>query len=188
MLRQLILIACVLLGASLAAAPSAAQMGSLFGGTAPQSDSSTSDIDIILERAAEHGLGVIVINTDGTVLNAPTAASESPEAGQQGGGFGLMQVQANANTFREALIARVTALPDALMEVAELLRSKSPDGTIFAFMEVLIYSLGLFAVGMVAERQVFGKRIARRFIVSRILEAPQGYSEKMPFLAVRFFG
>lgn len=177
-----------MLSVLLLASAAHAQKGSLFAPSTTSTSSTTEDIDTLLERAAEQGLGVIVIDTDGTVLSPVPARTESISDGAPAGGTGLMQAQEGANAFRDALIQRLAGLPQALEDVAILLREKSPNGTIFAFAEVLIYSLGLFGIGMLAERHIYGKRVARGFITSRIRENPQGYSEKMPFLAIRFFG
>jgi small-conductance mechanosensitive channel len=180
---------CLVLAVSvLIAAPVAAQTGSLFPLQSTQSEANTPDIGAILERAAEQGLGVIVINADGTLQSLSEANAASPAPGSGSSSMSLMQAQEDANAFRAALVERLAGLPQALEEVVALLREKSPDGTVFAFVEVLIYSLALFAVGMVAERQIYGKRIARGFITARIRENPQGYAEKMPFLTVRFLG
>lgn len=167
--------------------PAQAQMGSLFGSSLSQ-DSNGSDIDAILESASQHGVGVIVINSDGTVLSPPAATGATSTAPNVAPGTSLMRAQEEADAFRDVLVERLSGLPQALNEVAALLRSKSPNGTIFAFAEVLIYSLGLFGLGMLAERYIYGRYIAHGFIVSRVRENPQGYSEKMPFLAIRFVG
>lgn len=170
------------------AAPLAAQVGSLFPSTGTTAAQDTPDFDALLERAARQGVGVIVIDTNGTVLSPAPAASAQSSNASTASGMGLMAAQEDVNAFREVLIERLIALPLALEEVAALLREKSPNGTIFAFAEVLIYSLMLFGVGMLAERYIYGPHIAKRFIVPRIRENPQGYAEKMPFLAVRFVG
>ncbi|MEX0370514.1 MAG: mechanosensitive ion channel family protein, partial [Tateyamaria sp.] len=84
-------------------------------------------------------------------------------------------------------IDRLLNLPVAFNEVVYILRATSPDGTLFAYVKALLISLGLFAVGMVFESQVFGKRMVKSFVVARIQAAPEGYAEKMPFLVFRFF-
>jgi len=55
-----------------------------------------------------------------------------------------------------------------------------------AYVEVLAWTLALFLVGLLVEKQIFGKRIAKRFVVGRIKPNPKGYREKMPFLVFRF--
>ncbi len=168
--------------------PAAAQSGSLFPLQPASNETSAPDIGAVLERALQQGLGVIVINSDGTVRSLGEANRSNPAATSDSESMSLMQAQEDANAFRDALVERFAGLPQALEEVVALLRAKSPDGTVFAFVEVLVYSLALFGLGMIAERQIFGKRIARGFITARIRENPKGYAEKMPFLTVRFIG
>lgn len=165
--------------------PASAQVGSLFSG-ASASDSS-ADISEVIEQAASQGVSVIVIDPDGNLLSPLPAAPQEDHSGPDYAS-GLMQVQENANAFRETLFERFATLPQALEDVATLLRSKSPDGTLFAYARVLLLSLLLFGVGMLVEHFVYGKYVARNFIAARIRSTPQGYTEKMPFLAMRFIG
>ena len=161
-----------------------AQALGLLGGA---SSSDTPDVAEIIEQATESGVGVIVIDTEGNVLSPTSTTSRAPpaEAAEAGG---LMSMQEKVNSFRNALLDRFADLPAAVNEVIYILRASSPDGTIFAYFEVLLISLGLFAIGMVAERFIYGRRIAIHFIVPRIRENPVGYAEKMPFLFLRFIG
>lgn len=158
------------------------------GGDGP----STADIGEIIERARDSGVGVIVIDSAGNLVapapQPPAPVAETEVAEEAAVGSGLLGRQEQANAFRNALFQRLSELPAAFNEVLYVLRASSPDGTIFAFVKVLLISLVLFSIGMVAERQIYGKRIARHFIVPRIRENPQGYSEKMPFLVIRFIG
>ena len=160
-------------------------LGSLFTGPAEQPGE--TDLSRILSEAARDGARVVVVDAQGAVIGATPpdvigdAVPVSPEASR------LMIAQENATLLREALVVRLTQLPVAINEVLYILRAASPDGTIMLFVKVLGMSLLLFAVGAVVERQIFGKRIARRFVVSRVLDAPVGYAEKMPFLVFRFF-
>ncbi|WP_366523206.1 mechanosensitive ion channel domain-containing protein [uncultured Tateyamaria sp.] len=143
-----------------------------------------NDISEIMRTAAENGVSVVVIDSDGQVL---TQVSEpAPHSATPASGSTLMGIQDDAVAFRSALFDRLLNLPDAFNEVVFILRAASPDGTIFAYVEALLISLALFAAGMMFETQIFGKRIAKRFVVARILENPVGYSGKMPFLMFRF--
>ncbi|MDB2579694.1 mechanosensitive ion channel, partial [Tateyamaria sp.] len=45
----------------------------------------------------------------------------------------------------------------------------------------------MLGAGMVFAQEIYGKRIIKRFVMARIIEKPQGYAEKMPFLMFRFF-
>jgi len=159
--------------------------------TRNQDDTRLKDI---IKQAAESGVGVVVIDQNGQLLNqldaAPAQAHgqgpmDSPEAMQAHSP--LMQFQERTNRFRAALIERIVQLPVAINEVLYILRAASPDGTIWAFGRTLLIALILFAVGAVVEREIFGKRIARKFVTSKVMDHPVGYSEKMPFLVFRFF-
>ena len=157
-------------------------VGSLLPSASDTSE--TSELADALRDAAENGVSVVVIDTEGRVLSdvsdpsAPDAAAAT--------GANLMTLQDDANAFRSAVVERFLNLPVAFNEVRFILRATSPDGQIFTYVEVLIYSLLVLGIGMVAEAQIFGKRIAKRFVVARIRQAPQGYAEKMPFLVFRF--
>ncbi|MGB7241479.1 MAG: mechanosensitive ion channel family protein [Sulfitobacter sp.] len=150
-------------------------------------DSTEADkVAEVLRQAKENGIGVVVINDAGELLSsvgeAPSDGAEVLPEGSQ-----LMALQDATLKFRGALIERLLGLPDAFREVAYILRAASPDGTIAAFFQALVYSLLLFGAGMFFEIQVFGKRIAKGYVTARILENPVGYAEKMPFLVFRFF-
>ncbi|MCR9125727.1 MAG: mechanosensitive ion channel family protein [Rhodobacteraceae bacterium] len=146
-----------------------------------------------LKEAAGAGLSVVVIDTAGNVIAAPQAGvAQSADGTAAEGDAGhsaspLMQAQAQVDTFRSTLRDRLQALPNSLIEVAFILRATSPDGRIMTYVEALFWTLLLFVAGRFFTTEVYGKRIARRFVVSRIKSDPQGYSEKMPFLVFRFF-
>ncbi|MEP4196542.1 MAG: mechanosensitive ion channel family protein [Aliishimia sp.] len=159
-----------------------AQAGSLFSVGA---GSGEPDLAEIIEQANDHGLGVIVIDPEGNVLS-PVFGEEAVDANDIPAGSSLMSVQESANAFRNVLFDRLSTLPQALEDVATLLRAKSPNGTLFAYTKVLILSLLLFGIGMIFEHYVYGRKIAARFVVPRVRQNPQGYAEKMPFLAIRF--
>ncbi len=161
-------------------------------------DPETERVQNIIKQAAESGVGVVVIDSSGQLLNqsgtgtsatslsAPARrALDDPDATPEHSP--LMKFQENTNQFRTALLKRIVQLPDALNEVLYILRAASPDGTLWAFGKALLISLGLFGIGVVVEREIFGKRIARGFVTARVLENPVGYAEKMPFLVLRFF-
>lgn len=177
---------CFLLVTALFITPLQAQgVGSLFPGGAAESGESSDQISEIMKQAAENGVGVVVIDSDGQVLTTPVEAEAETMEG--GDGSNLMKAQDAAVRFRSALVERVLDLPNAFNEVLYILRATSPTGTIWTFAKVLIYSLWLFAIGWVVERFVYGRRIAMHWVVARTREAPQGYAEKMPWLVFRFF-
>ncbi len=157
-------------------------------------DPSTANVEAIIERARENGVGVIVIDSAGNLISPdPAGAASTPNASSDGTDSdagaetaGLLNRQEQVNALRSALFQRLMDLPAAIQEVLFVLRASSPDGTIFAFAKVLLFSLMLFGIGMLAEREIYGKRIAKHFIVPLIRENPQGYTEKVPFLVVRF--
>ncbi|SFT02413.1 Small-conductance mechanosensitive channel [Sulfitobacter marinus] len=162
----------------------------------PTVKSDTNDDDArvaeIMKQAAENGVGVVVIDANGNLLNQSNAMPTSPDAAADGEidveqqHSALMALQERTNGFRNALIQRIIQLPDAINEVLYILRAASPDGTLWAFGKALLYSLGLFAVGAIVELQVFARYFARQFVTSRVMENPVGYGEKMPFLVFRF--
>ncbi|MCV3270806.1 mechanosensitive ion channel family protein [Roseobacter sinensis] len=180
------LLVSILLSSTLLIAPLQAQsVGSLFSGRSEpaQSDDRISEI---MKQAAENGVGVIVIDSEGRMIgSAPSEAEVHPTEAAEGSN--LMEAQDAAVRFRAALVERILDLPNAFNEVLYILRATSPDGTIWAFGKVLIYSLGLFFIGWLVERFVYGRRIAVHWVVARTRENPQGYAEKMPWLVFRFF-
>ncbi|MEP3640041.1 MAG: mechanosensitive ion channel domain-containing protein [Paracoccaceae bacterium] len=164
--------------------PAQAQgLGSLLTSTDSASDG--QDYDQILKSAAENGVSVVVIDSDGNIITQ--GGKVEPEVTDSArDSAALMKAQSSAVEFRAALVERLLNLPAAFNEVMFILRSSSPDGTIWAFIEALVLSLLMFAIGMLFQHEVYGKRIVKNFVVSRIMENPVGYREKMPFLVFRF--
>lgn len=139
-----------------------------------------------MRQAKESGVGVVVIDSDGNLRSQQTVAEPVAEEAAVPEHSALMEMQDRAVKFRSALVTRLLQLPDAFNEVVYILRAASPDGTIWAFGKALLISLLMLSAGVAVEREIFGKRIAKRFVTSRIQDHPQGYSEKMPFLIYRF--
>lgn len=146
--------------------------------------SAETDIDEVLRAASENGVSVIVIDGNGTILSEIGGAQ--PQETEEDG-ISLVSIQDSAAAFRTALVERFLDLPSAFGEVVQVLRDTSPDGTIFAYARVLLLSLLLFGVGILFQHYVYGKHMAKRFVVARIRDNPDGYVEKMPFLIFRFF-
>ncbi|MEL7100547.1 MAG: mechanosensitive ion channel family protein, partial [Pseudomonadota bacterium] len=165
------------------AAPVSAQLIPGLGGTAAAPEAETT-LDETLRRAREAGVGVIIVDTEGRVLNEPPAPTT--QVGPDGAGSALMEVQKQGEAFRTTLRERLDALPGSLEQLAFVLRSTSPDGRIMTYVEVLIYSAGLLFIGLLFTRFVYGPILVRRFVVAGIRAAPEGYREKMPWLAFRF--
>jgi hypothetical protein len=174
------------------AGPGFSQAGLLgaLGGSA-QETTETSDAEGFaetLQQVVENGVSVVVVDSNGNLLAQSEKVDENTGAElAENESALLMKSQSEGDAFRTILLGKLEALPVAFNEVAYILRFSSPDGRIMLFVEALLYSLALFALGMLVEREVFGKRLAKRFVVSRILESPIGYSEKPPFLVFRFF-
>ena len=147
----------------------------------------SGSIEEVIREAAESGISVVVIDGEGQILGVPRQdADPLAETQAAAEGSALMKLQDQSVRFRAALVDRLLQLPEAFEEVTKVLREASPDGTLLAYGKALVYSLLLFGVGVLFEREVYGKRLVKRFVVGRIQEHPQGYSEKMPFLVFRF--
>jgi small-conductance mechanosensitive channel len=140
-----------------------------------------------LRNAARDGVDIIVIDTEGRVITKSEPESASIDAAPTVDDYSrLLTAQVNVDKARDELIDRLADMPAAIQEVLYILRAASPDGTIMNFVKILGMSLLLFGAGVLVEREIFGKRIARRFVVSRVMDHPTGYAEKMPFLVFRF--
>ncbi len=179
----MLFVAAVISAAALLPQPVQAQgLGSLLPS---QEAESTSQIDDVMRAAAENGVSVIVIDSNGRVLSE---IGESEDTGTQSQDMGstLMAIQDDAVAFRAALTDRLLNLPVAFNEVIYILRASSPDGTMLAYLKVLGWSLLFLGIGVLFQNEIYGKRIVKNFVVGRIKSDPQGYSEKMPFLLFRF--
>ena len=187
LMRAVFLSLFVLLCLSLTTIPQgvSAQGVSSFLSKVQSGDTADSNIDAILDRAAQKGVGVVVIDSDGNVISQPSTGIES-DAAHGDTGSTLMQMQDSAVQFRGALFDRILDLPAAANEVLYILRAASPDGTLWAFISALLLSLILFAAGAAVEIYVYGKRIMAGPVERRVMANPQGYIEKMPFLVFRF--
>ncbi|MBE1283842.1 MAG: mechanosensitive ion channel [Rhodobacteraceae bacterium] len=160
-------------------------------GASAQSNSTTTeepDIADAIRTATEAGASVIVIDGNGQVSSngAPTTTETESSDDLMDDASSLMKAQSEVAEFREELKSRLAALPYSVFEVKYILRETSPDGRIMTFVEVFGWCVFLLLLGRWASTEIYGKRIARRFVVSRIVENPQGYKDKMPFLFMRF--
>lgn len=141
----------------------------------------------VVRLAGEHGLTVMIVDPEGRRA-APAGETETETAHDAMAGMSaLMKTQASVLAFRETLHERLDALPNSLNEVAYILRATSPDGRIMTYAEVLLWTSLLLAIGHLAAIHIYGKRLVRSFVVGRVLAAPRGYRQKMPFLTFRFF-
>ncbi len=176
-------ILCLLLGL---VAPAMSQ--SLLGRGSSSGDDAATALSDTIREATQNGVSVIVIDTDGNLI---TTAGQKPsgatdETTNATNASPMLRAQEEIEKFRETLQERIAALPTSLKEVSQVLRDRSPDGRIFTYIEVLLWCIGLFAFAYLFMREVYGKRLVRNQVVSRIQESPQGYLEKMPFLVFRF--
>ncbi|SFL02283.1 mechanosensitive ion channel family protein [Shimia haliotis] len=156
----------------------------------------TADADVtnpmtsLMQEAAKHGMTVIIMDANGNAVPTEVTPQESvvEEVVEGDSGNTIMMVQSEVDQFRDLLQRRLDAWPASVNEVLFILRASSPTGEIFTFVEVLLWSLLLFFVALFPERYIYGKRIAARFVMPMIKENPVGYSDKLPFLVVRFIG
>nr|WP_247748365.1 mechanosensitive ion channel family protein [Ruegeria sp. R13_0] len=158
------------------------------GSATEETATNESDLADAIRTATEAGASVIVIDSSGNLVSAageqpdaePAEADPMAEASQ------LMRTQARFTKFRESVQSRLEALPYSVFEVEYVLRQTSPDGRIQTYVEVLGWNILFLLLGRWLSTEIYGKRIAKRWVVARIKENPQGYREKMPFLVYRF--
>ncbi|MBL4768578.1 MAG: mechanosensitive ion channel [Rhodobacteraceae bacterium] len=165
-------------------------LGILSVGNSETKNKTESDLAAAIRQAAESGVNVIVMDSTGRVIIAD-GASKPDETAETGvdhmeHGSRLMQAQSDVSEFRAALNERLQSLPNSINEVIFILRATSPDGRIWTYAEVLLWCLVLLAAGMLFEREIYGKRMVKQFVLARVAEAPMGYREKMPYLVFRF--
>ncbi|MEP2716065.1 mechanosensitive ion channel family protein [Pseudophaeobacter sp.] len=149
-------------------------------------EGATDPVARAVELAAESGLGVIIVDGSGVVTGGDEPAV-APAANSMEGASALMKAQSEFQSFRQELRSRLEALPYSIFEMKYILRQTSPDGRIITYVEVLGWSLLFLFIGRWLSVEIYGKRIAKRYVVARIKENPEGYYEKMPFLVYRFF-
>ncbi|MEO0380457.1 MAG: mechanosensitive ion channel family protein, partial [Pseudomonadota bacterium] len=120
----ILMVAVSVWAASLAPIPAGAQgLSSLL--TSTEAEETPSDIDAVMSAAAENGVSVIVIDTNGRVLTDVDSAEAAEESQDMGGA--LMSMQDDAAAFRAALTEGLLTLPTSFNEVLFILRATSPD-------------------------------------------------------------
>ena len=198
--RLLIVLSILLLAPVAGQAQSLLSLGGGKSATpAETTDSQPTDrLAEALKQAAEAGVSVVVVDGSGKlVATAPDkataeagstekSAAQAAEDAMMEGASSMMKAQAKVKKFRQSLRQRLNALPNSLNEVAFVLRATSPDGRIMTYVEVLLWNLLFLFLGFLFARYVYGPRIAGRFVIPRVKQAPQGFLEKMPFLVYRF--
>ncbi|MBO9444216.1 mechanosensitive ion channel domain-containing protein [Ruegeria sp. R14_0] len=161
--------------------------GSNSSSAEPASD---SDLATAIKSATESGASVIVIDSTGQIVSTGgQSATPGPEgpSDPMADGSQLMKAQERFSKFRESMNSRLEALPYSIFEVQYILRQTSPDGRIQTYVEVLFWNVLFLLIGRWLSIEIYGKRIAKGFVVARSKENPQGYRDKMPFLVFRFF-
>ncbi|MFA3918549.1 mechanosensitive ion channel family protein [Ruegeria hyattellae] len=182
------LVVTVLLSLALTG-PSLAQLSYLPGVSSSDSADETAqgDLATAIREASEAGASVIVIDSSGNLVTASgNTDADAETADPMAEGSQLMKAQERFSEFRKSLESRLEALPYSIFEVQYILRQTSPDGRIMTYAEVLFWNVLLLLVGRWLSVEIYGKRIAKRYVVARIKENPQGYQDKMPFLVYRF--
>ncbi|GGH23697.1 Small-conductance mechanosensitive channel [Cribrihabitans marinus] len=160
----------------------------LGGGSSASEPAAENDLSSAIRAATEAGASVIVIDSTGRLVSTQGGDPDGggPDGAAEDSSSQLMKAQTRFEEFRATLNTRLQALPGSIFEVQYILRQTSPDGRIMTYVEVLAWSLVLLLVGRWMSIEIYGKRIAKRYVVSRIKAAPEGYREKMPFLVFRF--
>ncbi|MFV0512312.1 MAG: mechanosensitive ion channel domain-containing protein [Jhaorihella sp.] len=144
-------------------------------------------LDALVRDAAKSGASVIVIDPSGRITASGTDNTTADAPPPDDTGSMMMHAQATVDRFRKALRERLAALPNSINEVAYILRATSPDGRIMTYVEVVLWSLGLFLAAGFVVRPTYGRRFALGVMRARTMENPRGYREKMPLLVLRFF-
>ena len=160
------------------------------GVSAEETTPPDGDLAAAIRSATEAGASVIVIDSAGQIATAAGAGvapgSDAAATDPMADGSQLMKAQEQLSKFRESVRSRLEALPYSVFEVQYVLRQTSPDGRIQTYVEVLAWNILFLLLGRWLSIEIYGKRIARRWVVARIKDNPQGYREKMPFLVFRF--
>jgi len=155
-------------------------MSFLFlGATVNAAENDPTALDDIIQAANRAGVQVIVVNP-----NNPALQPQQPIVVDQRSD--LAKFRADSDQFRNAAQAFILLLPEAKMEMLSILRSSSPDGSIFFYFKMVVYSLLFFGVGYVFTREVYGKRMVGPWFIAKQISDPIGYSEKLPILVTRF--
>ncbi|WP_170426819.1 mechanosensitive ion channel family protein [Ruegeria arenilitoris] len=160
------------------------------GSSSSSEPTSDSDLAAAIRSATESGASVIVIDSAGQIVSTGEQSTTPGPDGPpdpMGDGSQLMKAQERFSKFRESMNSRLEALPYSIFEVQYILRQTSPDGRIQTYVEVLFWNILFLLIGRWLSIEIYGKRIAKGFVVARSKENPQGYREKMPFLVFRFF-
>ncbi len=159
------------------------------GSEAETASDQNGDLAAAIRAATEAGASVIVIDSTGQVVSSgnQAGATDTEAHDPMAEGSQLMKAQEKFSDFRASMQSRLEALPYSIFEVQYVLRQTSPDGRIQTYVEVLFWNVLFLLLGRWLSTEIYGKRMAKKLVVARSKENPQGYREKMPFLVFRFF-
>ncbi|OED38049.1 hypothetical protein AB833_21330 [Chromatiales bacterium (ex Bugula neritina AB1)] len=150
----------------------------------------TKNADLVSElisAAESNGMRVIVI--ENTTSQGTSGNSETPRTNAMEllppGATSLMQIQTEVIAFRETLKGKLAQLPAAIAATEAALRKKSPSGTLRPYVRALYWSVLLLIFGALLERELYIKRIVRRWLEPDLKDNPKGYIEKIPVLIKR---
>ncbi|ABF62654.1 MscS Mechanosensitive ion channel (plasmid) [Ruegeria sp. TM1040] len=174
----------------LGSVPADAQSTLVSQGTSEEARSQ-SDLADAIRQAAEAGVGVVIVDSSGRALSgaevvAQAGSAMEEEPGVMGGASSMMKAQSELRDFRSKLNERLKSLPSSYIEMAYILRATSPDGRIITYVKVVLITTVLLLIGRWLSTEIYGKRLIKSYVVSRIEEKPEGYAGKMPFLFIRF--
>ncbi|MFY0659400.1 MAG: mechanosensitive ion channel [Shimia sp.] len=160
----------------------------LAGLHAQDADTGTTNdaMSQLVQQANENGMTVIILDGNGTSKMTDEASEAAEEVNEKTTMTSVMRLQWELEGFNKVLQDRIQHLPIAINEVLFILRASSPDGSILFFAKQLVITLALLAFGVLFERQIYGRRLAARFVIPLVKETPEGYTQKLPFLVVRF--
>jgi len=164
-------------------------ISALFSTSANAIEKNTEYLDDIVQAASKAGVQVIVINPNSSVNLTPPAQLEPAPTVHKSGTrkhSDLANWRAKSDKFKNEAQAFMLLLPQAREEMISILRTNSPEGTIFYYLKMIVFSLIFFAIGYFCTREIYGKRIVGPWFIAKQISDPIGYSEKLPILVTRF--
>jgi small-conductance mechanosensitive channel len=153
----------------------------VFCSAAIASQKDTSAIDELIQAATRADIQIVVLNPKNPI-NTPKKETAVDSRSD------LAKLRIESDQFRNSAQAYILLLPQAQKEILATLRSSSPDGNLFFYLKIILYSLLFFAAGYVLTRETYGKRIVGPWFkdVAKQNANPVGYIEKLPILVMRF--
>ena len=141
----------------------------------------TAALDELIQAANRADIQIIVLNPNGQI-NAPEEENKVDNRSD------LAKLRIESDQFRNSAQAYILLLPQAQKEIISVLKNRSPSGSTFFYIMIIIYSLLFFAAGYVLIRETYGKRIVGPWFkyIAKQNANPIGYIEKLPILIMRF--